>query len=173
MARNILIFTGNGKGKSTAAFGLAVRAAGHGQNIMILQFMKSDARTGELVVLRDQLGIDMRQLGLGFVPKPDHPTYAAHKEAAQNAFAVAAQALTEGESDLLILDEICGAVAAGLVSEQQLLDAVAASRNDLNVVLTGRYATPAMIAMADTVTEMVAHKHALETGVPARQGIEF
>ena len=173
MAKNILIFTGNGKGKSTAAFGMAARAAGHDHRIMILQFMKSDSSTGELVSLRDKLGIDMRQMGLGFVPKPDHPKYPAHKEAAQNAFAVAIQAMQSGDYDLLILDEICGTVAAGLVSEQQVLDALAASRDDLNIVLTGRNATAAMIEMADTVTEMVPHKHALETGSPAREGIGF
>ncbi|OQY20481.1 MAG: hypothetical protein B6I36_00930 [Desulfobacteraceae bacterium 4572_35.1] len=173
MAKNILIFTGNGKGKSTASFGMAVRAAGHGQRILILQFMKSDNSTGELATLRDKLGIDVRQTGLGFVPKPDSPKYPAHKEAAQKAFATACEAMQSGDFDLLILDEICGTVAAELVSEQQLLDALAASRDDLNIVLTGRNATSAMIEMADTVTEMVPHKHALESGIPAREGIEF
>jgi len=173
MAKNLLIFTGNGKGKSTASFGMAVRAAGHGQRILILQFMKSDASTGELIGLRNKLGIDIRQMGLGFVPKPDHPKYPAHREAAQKAFAVAVQAMRSGDYDLLILDEICGAVTAGLVSEQQVLEAVAVSRDDLNIVLTGRNATMKMIEMADTVTEMVPLKHALETGIPAREGIEF
>jgi cob(I)alamin adenosyltransferase len=173
MAKNLLIFTGNGKGKSTASFGMAVRAAGHGQRILILQFMKSDASTGELVGLRDKLGIDIRQMGLGFVPKPDHPKYTAHKEAAQNAFAVAVQAMQSGDYDLLILDEICGTVTVGLVSEQQVLNAVATSRDDLNIVLTGRNATVKMIEMADTVTEMVPIKHALDAGVSAREGVEF
>jgi cob(I)alamin adenosyltransferase len=173
MAKNLLIFTGNGKGKSTASFGMAVRAEGHGQRILILQFMKSDASTGELIGLRNKLGIDIRQLGLGFVPKPDHPKYPAHREAAQKAFVMAAQAMQSGNYDLLILDEICGTVSAGLVSEQQVLEAVAVSRDDLNIVLTGRNATMKMIEMADTVTEMVPLKHALETGIPAREGIEF
>jgi len=173
MAKNLLIFTGNGKGKSTASFGMAVRAAGHGQRILILQFMKSDASTGELIGLRNKLGIDIRQMGLGFVPKPDHPKYPAHREAAQKAFAVAVQAMQSGDYDLLILDEICGAVTAGLVSEQQVLEAVAVFCDDLNIVLTGRNATMKMIEMADTVTEMVPLKHALETGIPAREGIEF
>jgi len=173
VAKNILIFTGNGKGKSTAAFGMAARAAGHDHRILILQFMKSDSSTGELVSLRDKLGIDMRQMGLGFVPKPDHPKYPAHKDAAQNAFAVAVKAMQSDDYDLLILDEICGTVAAGLISEQQVLEALADSSAALNIVLTGRNATAAMIEMADTVTEMVPHKHALETGIPAREGIEF
>ncbi len=173
MAKNILIFTGDGKGKSTAAFGMALRASGHGQRILILQFMKSDDSTGELVSFREKLGIDIRLTGLGFVPKPKHPKYPAHKEAAQKGFATACQAMQSGEYDLLILDEICGSVACGLIEEQQVLDAVANSPDDLNIVLTGRNATSAMIEMADTVTEMVPLKHALNSGVSARKGIEF
>ncbi|WP_321365895.1 cob(I)yrinic acid a,c-diamide adenosyltransferase [uncultured Desulfuromusa sp.] len=173
MAKNILIFTGNGKGKSTAAFGMALRAAGHGQRILILQFMKADDSTGELISFREKLGIDIRLTGLGFVPKPEHPKYPAHKEAAQKAFAVAREAMQSGDYDLLILDEICGSVSCGLIDEKQVLEALKGSRDDLNIVLTGRNATPAMIDMADTVTEMVPHKHALENGVPARKGVEF
>jgi len=173
MAKNILIFTGDGKGKSTAAFGMALRAAGHGQRILILQFMKSDNSTGELASLREKLDIDIRLTGLGFVPKPEHPKYLAHREAAQQAFATACQAMQGGDYELLILDEICGSVTCGLIDESQVLEAVEGSRDDLNIVLTGRNATPAMIEMADTVTEMVPHKHALESGIPARQGIEF
>ena len=173
MAKNILIFTGNGKGKSTAAFGMALRAAGHEQRILILQFMKADDSTGERVSFREKLGIDIRLTGLGFVPKPEHPKYPAHKEAAQQGFATACQAMQSGEYDLLILDEICGAVTCGLIEEKQVLEAVANARDDLNIVLTGRNATPAMIEIADTVTEMVPHKHALESGVPARKGVEF
>lgn len=173
MAKNLLIFTGNGKGKSTASFGMALRAVGHEQRVLILQFMKSDSSTGELVGLREKLGIDIRQTGLGFVPKPDHPKYAAHREAAQAGFALARQAMNSGDYDLLILDEICGAVTCGLVDEQQVLNALQKSRDDLNIVLTGRGATAGMIKLADTVTEMVPLKHALEAGVPAREGIEF
>ncbi len=173
MAKNILIFTGDGKGKSTAAFGMALRAAGHDQRILILQFMKSDDSTGELVSFREKLGVDIRMTGLGFVPKPDHPKYPAHRDAAQQGFATACQAMHSGDYDLLILDEICGAVSCGLIEETQVLQAVAAARADLNIVLTGRNATAAMVEMADTVTEMVPHKHALESGIPAREGIEF
>ena len=152
---------------------MALRAVGHEQRILILQFMKSDDSTGELVSFREKLGVDIRLTGLGFVPKPSHPKYSAHREAAQQAFSAACQAMQSGEYDLLILDEICGAVACGLVEENQVLEAVGSSRDDLNIVLTGRNATAAMIEIADTVTEMVPHKHALESGVPAREGVEF
>ena len=173
MAKNILIFTGNGKGKSTAAFGMALRAVGHGQQVLILQFMKSDDSTGEVLSLREKLGVDIRQTGLGFVPKPDHPKYPAHREAAQNGFSLAVEELNNGKCDLVILDEICGSIGCGLIDEQQVLDALANARDGINIVLTGRNATPALIAAADTVSEMVPHKHALEQGIPARKGVEY
>lgn len=172
MAKNILVFTGNGKGKSTAAFGMALRATGHGQRILILQFMKSDNTTGELASCRT-LGIEVRQTGLGFVPKPDNPAWQKHRDAAQTGFAQARAALQRSDYDLLILDEICGAVAHDLVEEEALLESLRQSSDKVNIVLTGRGATAAMIALADTVSEMVPHKHALEQGVPAREGIEY
>lgn len=172
MAKNILIFTGNGKGKSTAAFGMALRAAGHGQRILVLQFLKSDDTTGELAGCR-QLGIEVRQVGRGFVPKQDHPAYPDHKKAAEAGFEQARQVLQDGQVELLVLDEICGAVALGLLDEETVLDAVSRSSDRVNVVLTGRGATEKMIALADTVSEMVPHKHALEAGIPAREGVEF
>ncbi len=173
MAKNILIFTGNGKGKSTAAFGMAIRAYGHGHRIKILQFMKSDDTTGEIHTLREKLGIEIKQTGLGFVPKPDSPKYAAHREAAQKGFAEAVDAMQSGAYDLLVLDEICGSISCGLIDEAQVLDALAQSRDDINIALTGRNATEALIAVADTVSEVVPIKHAMEAGKPAEIGIEY
>ncbi len=173
MAKNILIFTGNGKGKSTASFGMAIRAYGHGQKVRILQFMKADSSTGEVVTLGDKLGIEIRQLGLGFVPKPDHFAYPDHQAAAQKGLALASQEMTAGNCDLLILDEICGTISAGLLDEDEVIAAVKQSRDDLNIVLTGRHASERLIALADTVTEMVPHKHALQNGIPAREGVEY
>jgi cob(I)alamin adenosyltransferase len=173
MPKNILIFTGNGKGKSTAAFGMAIRAFGHGHRVCILQFMKADDSTGEVATLRDKLGIDMRQLGLGFVPKKDHPAYAEHKAAAETGFAEAVCEMVEGEADLLILDEICGSIALGLLDETLVIQALNNSRDNLNIVLTGRNASAMLIEQADTVSEMVPHKHALEAGIPARAGVEY
>ena len=173
MAENILIFTGNGKGKSTAAFGMALRAAGHGQRILILQFMKSDETTGELAAMARHATLTVKQTGLGFVPRPDNPAYQAHRDAAQQGFALAREAMRQGSCDLLILDEICGAVGCGLLTEAQVLEALEQSAAGINIVLTGRGATAAMIELADTVTEMVPLKHAMEQGIPARLGIEY
>ena len=103
--KNILIFTGHVKGKSTAAFGIAVRGFGHGQRVLIIQFLKQDQSVGELAGLK-KLGIEVKQVGRGFVPRPDHSVYEEHRQAAREGFALACEALNSGEHDLIILDEI-------------------------------------------------------------------
>ena len=169
---NILIFTGNGKGKSTAAFGMALRAVGHGQRVRILQFMKNDPDVGELAAL-ERLGVPVEQSGLGFVPKPDHPQYAAHCEAAEQGLARSEAAIFSGNYDLIILDELCGTVARGLLDEHRVVDLLRRAPAPLTLVLTGRHAVPALIDLADTVSEIQPIKHAFEQGIPARKGVEF
>lgn len=169
--KNILIFTGDGKGKSTASFGMALRAVGHGQRVLVIQFMKHEDRVGELSGLK-QLGIETIQTGRGFVPKPENPAYAEHQQAAQQGFILASESLNSGEYDLIILDELCGAVAKGLLEEGEVLRALEASP-PLNIVLTGRGATEGLIELADTVSVVHPRKHALADGVTARKGIEF
>lgn len=169
--KNILIFTGNGKGKSTAAFGMAVRASGHGQRVLIVQFLKQDESVGELIGLR-HLGIKVLQVGRGFVPRPDHPDYEEHRRAALDGFDLAREALNSGEYDLIILDEICGAVAKKLLEENDVVCALETAPS-LNIVLTGRGATERLIALADTVSDIHPHKHALADGIGAREGVEF
>ncbi len=171
--KNILVFTGNGKGKSTASFGMVLRAVGHGQRVLIVQFMKNDDTTGEYGVLRDRLGVEMLQTGLGFVPKDDHPRYPDHREAALKGFAISRKALLSGEYDLIVLDEVCGAIGRGLLDETEVLEALQQAPEPVNIVLTGRGATDRLIALADTVTEMRPLKHALEQGIAARKGVEF
>ncbi|MDY0184370.1 MAG: uroporphyrinogen-III C-methyltransferase [Desulfuromonadaceae bacterium] len=170
--KNILIFTGNGKGKSTAAFGMALRAVGHGQRVRILQFMKNDTSVGELAAL-SQLGVPTEQCGLGFVPKPEHPHYPAHKKAAAQGLARAAEHICSGNYDLIILDEICGTVAHGLLDENEVADLLRRAPTPITLVLTGRYAAPALIELADTVSTIHPLKHAFEQGIPARKGVEF
>ncbi len=170
--KNILIFTGNGKGKSTAAFGMALRALGHGQRVRILQFMKNDTSVGELAAL-SQLGVPTEQCGLGFVPRPEHPRYPAHKKAAAQGLTRAAAHICSGNYDLIILDEICGAVAHGLLDEHEVVDLLRRAPTPITLVLTGRYAAPALIKLADTVSTIQPLKHALEQGIPARKGVEF
>ncbi len=151
---------------------MAMRAAGHSQSILVLQFMKSDDSTGELAGCR-ALGIEVKQVGLGFVPPKDNPAYPDHQRAAEAGFEQAVRVMQSGEYDLLVLDEICGAVARGFLDEATVVNAIRESSADINIVLTGRNATTAMIELADTVTEMLPHKHALEAGIPARKGVEY
>lgn len=171
MRKNILICTGDGKGKSTAAFGMALRAVGHRQQVLIVQFLKQDESAGELGPLR-QLGIRIVQTGRGFVPAAESPEFAKHRQAAQDGFKLACRELQGEGYQLVILDEICGAVAKGLLAEADVIAALEQAPAQ-NIVLTGRNASAGLIALADTVTEMVPRKHAFEQGIGAREGIEF
>lgn len=172
-APRILVFTGDGKGKTTAALGMAVRAVGHRLPTLIVQFIKSDASTGELAAMEALPCVDIRQMGLGFVPPADSPTFAAHREAALHGLRAASEALASGKYRMAILDEICTAVAKNLVSEEAVIAAVKRAAPDSIVVLTGRRACRALIDLADTVTEMRCVKHGYERGRKAQEGVEF
>ncbi|OGR09011.1 MAG: hypothetical protein A3K53_07620 [Deltaproteobacteria bacterium RIFOXYB2_FULL_66_7] len=169
----ILIFTGDGKGKTTAALGMAFRAHGHGMAVSVVQFIKGDSSTGELLAAHGLADFEILQSGLGFVPPTDDPRFAAHRAAAQAALEKAAEKIAGGRSRLVVLDEACLAVALGLLEERQLIEAVAQALPETCVVLTGRGATPGLIALADTVTEMRPVKHALQAGRAAEKGVEW
>lgn len=169
----LLVFTGDGKGKTTAALGMALRAAGHGEAVLIIQFIKSDAKTGELVSLGRLPGVEIMQLGRGFIPSPDAPELSLHRQAAMNALATARSALEAGRHRLIVLDEGCIALRAGLVPVESLLDALAATTPGVCVVLTGRGAPGEVLALADTVTEMRCVKHGYQQGITAQQCVEF
>lgn len=169
----ILVFTGDGKGKTTAALGMALRALGHGQRVLFLQFMKGDDSTGEIAAFRSLLGIEFVQTGLGFVPRPGHPNYPKHQAAARVALARVDGALLEGAADLVVLDEVCTAVSSGLLEAQAVLAVLEKARPGTHLVLTGRGAPAAFIERADTVTEMRCVKHALSSGRSADEGVEW
>ncbi|MBT3202438.1 MAG: cob(I)yrinic acid a,c-diamide adenosyltransferase [Phycisphaerales bacterium] len=169
----IVLITGDGKGKTCSALGMSLRAAGHGMRVLFLQFMKHDASTGEIAALAKIPEIDIVQEGLGFVPKPDNPRYSAHHHAAEDALKKSRRAIESGDYSMIVLDEVCGSVGCGLITESEVLDLIAIVTPDLCLVLTGRGATPAMINAADTVTDLRHVKHAYETGVPAQKGVEL
>jgi len=170
----ILIFTGAGKGKTTAALGMALRACGHGQRILILQFIKSDASVGELTALKYLPGVEVIQMGRGFVPSITDPAFPEHCQAAGQALKIASDALRSKRYDLIILDEICMAMALGLISEDQVTEVIdQSSREDSCLVLTGRGATDRLISKADTVTEMRCIKHGFQEGWTAQKGVEY
>jgi cob(I)alamin adenosyltransferase len=171
-APRILIFTGDGKGKTTAALGMALRAAGHGMKTCVIQFIKTDATVGEVLVLPKLQQIEIIQTGLGFLPKPTDSSWLRHQAAAEAGLCKAAAIMADAQSDLVILDEICVAVARGLLKEDAVIAAVQQARPGRCVVLTGRGATAGLIAMADTVTHMQCVKHAFQNGIPAQKGVE-
>jgi cob(I)alamin adenosyltransferase len=168
----LLIFTGDGKGKTTAAFGMAFRASGHGMKSIVVQFIKSDTTVGEIAAAHTNPNIEIIPTGIGFLPPNNHPAITRHRDAAQVGYAKALAAVTEGRHALVILDEFCLAVARGLVSEQQALDLIQKTPPNLCLVLTGRDAPQWLIAQADTVTEMRCIKHGMDIGIAAQNGVE-
>ena len=169
----ILIFTGDGKGKTTAALGMALRASGHDMRTLVLQFCKSDASTGEVAALQASDCIELVQTGLGWVPEPTDPEFRRHRAAAEEGLRRAKDAIASGRYRLVILDEACYAVSRGLIEETAVIEALKAAPSDCCIVLTGRGATPGLIGLADTVTEMRCVKHGHASGRKAQKGVEF
>jgi cob(I)alamin adenosyltransferase len=168
----ILLFTGPGKGKTTAALGLVLRAAGHGLRTGFIQFIKS-APTGELQGLSLLKDVDFIQTGLGFLPAPNSPAFARHKVAAEQGLERARAIIVSGNFDVVVLDEICLAVHRGLLADKCVIEIVRQARDSMVIVLTGREASAGLISLADTVTEMSCVKHGLHGGHPARKGVEL
>jgi cob(I)alamin adenosyltransferase len=168
----ILLFTGDGKGKTTAALGMALRAAGHGMKVLVIQFVKSDPRTGEQVAASALPGIKIIQTGRGFLPPKESPEFQEHREAALAGLAQAGRALESGAWDVLVLDEVCLAAGKNLLTETEVLRVLDAARPGAIIVMTGRYAPPGLVEAADTVTEMRCVKHAYAAGIKAWKGVE-
>jgi cob(I)alamin adenosyltransferase len=169
----ILIFTGEGKGKTTAALGMALRAAGHGMRTCIVQFIKDDASVGEVAAIRDIAAIDIFQTGRGFLPAAGDAEIPVHRAAAEEGLRKVREVLANGQYSLVILDEVCIAIARDLLQEQEVIDVVRTARPETCVVLTGRYASAGLIAIADTVTEMRCVQHAFDKGIGAQKGVEW
>jgi cob(I)alamin adenosyltransferase len=168
-----VLLTGDGKGKTTSALGMALRAEGHGMSVCIIEFIKADANIGEAYALAQHPRIEFIQTGLGFLPKPAHPAFAKHRAAAENGLRKAQEIIASGRCDMVILDEICVAVAKGLLSEADVATVVRSARAGSCVILTGRGATPGLIELADTATEMRCLKHGMQSGIPAQKGVEM
>lgn len=166
----ILVNTGDGKGKSTAAFGLALRAHGRGKAVRIYQFMKvPTARFGEHRMF-EQLGIPIEGLGDGFSWKSQDLEHSA--QLAREGWERARQAILSGDHFLVVLDEITYPLIYGWLPLQDVLETLNRRPRAVHVMLTGRRCPPEIIDMADTVTEMVKVKHAFQAGIPAQRGIE-
>jgi len=167
----IQLYTGNGKGKTTAALGAAMRAVGHGKRVVMVQFMKGRLY-GELKSARRLEGFTIEQLGRDEFVDPKNPD-PADRELAEAGWRRAEELVRDGGIDMLILDEINVAVAFGLIALEKVLAFMRRKPKDLELILTGRYAPDEMIELADTVTEMREIRHHYSRGVAARKGIEY
>lgn len=169
----IQLYTGNSKGKTTAAFGLALRAVGHGFHVYIIQFMKGRGDYGELSGLkRLEPECQLEHYGgQGWVRKGQ--ASAEDLKEADRAWQKAREIILSGEWDIVILDEIVNAIWFELLPEVDVLELLEQKPEHVEVVLTGRNASEKLKEKADLVTEMVQIKHPYEQGIPARKGIEF
>ena len=168
----ILVITGHGKGKTTSAMGMALRASGHGMGVVIIQFVKQ-ADTGEMEAMKKLDNINFTQTGLGFLPKATSEAFEVHKAAAVKGLALAAEAMASDRCDMLVLDEICFAISAGLLGEYEVIEVIGKARPSQRIILTGRDASENIIGIADTVSIIACVKHGFEAGIEAQKGVEF
>ena len=168
----VQINTGNGKGKTTAAMGTVLRAAGHGLRIFVIFFMKGHYEHGEYRTLATLpnvtvAGFGLRKLSAAAEKDPEE------KRQAELALEKAREVVTSGEYDLVVLDEVNVAMSYDLIDVASVVNLVKNRPSHVEIILTGRYAPPELIELADQVTEMVKVKHPFDAGIGARRGIDF
>ena len=170
----IIVNTGPGKGKTTAAMGTAFRAVGNGMKVLMLQFLKGSWHYGELDAAK-AFGDNfvMKQMGRGFVKVGGADTDPEDIKLVEEAWEESRQEILSGKWDLIILDEINYAISYGMLDPKKVVETLQQRPPMLHVILTGRNAHPSIIEAADTVTEMKQIKHAYEKGILAQRGIEY
>jgi cob(I)alamin adenosyltransferase len=168
----IHVITGPGKGKTTAAFGMALRAAGHGFRVCIVQFLKTSETTGEVIAARDVKGIQIKQFGTGSFVDFKHITD-VDRSCAGKALAFTSSLMEKGDCDMVILDEVNTAAHFGLVNPSEVAKIISARAKGVEVVLTGRNAPDEFVDMADYVSAIKVEKHPYDAGLKARKGIEW
>lgn len=168
----VIVFTGNGKGKTTAALGMALRAWGHNMKVLMLQFIKGQLCGEHLAVERLNPGIEIRPLGQGFINFNDPEALAKHREAARKALDEVEDAMAAGYQ-IIILDEILYALKYELLDLADVLRLIEMKPEKTHLVLTGRNAPDEIINVADLVTEMKEIKHPFKDDVSAQMGIEY
>ncbi|ALC18178.1 cob(I)yrinic acid a,c-diamide adenosyltransferase [Desulfuromonas soudanensis] len=171
----VVVITGDGKGKTTSALGMALRACGHDMRVGIVQFMKGDMYAGEWDGVKKIEGdIELLATGMGFVGLGGNSfSFEEHREAAQKALELVRARMAEKRYDLLILDEINNALKLGLLDLDQVLSLLSARPFELHLVLTGRDADPAVMEIADTVSEVREIKHAFRRKIEPQPGIDY
>lgn len=168
----VQVFTGNGKGKTTAALGTILRAAGHGFRIFIVFFMKGNYDYGEFSTLSKLPNVDMASFGFRQLTDPAN-IKPEEIEQARLALAAAREAVLSGNYDLVVLDEVNVALDFNLIELDEVVKLIRDKPPHVELILTGRYAGTELIELADLVTEMVKVKHPFDKGIKARKGIEY
>jgi cob(I)alamin adenosyltransferase len=168
----IAVFTGNGKGKTTAALGLAFRALGHGQRVCVIQFLKGSWKYGELESAEKfKPLLDFFVMGRGFTWKSDD--LEQDRAAARQAWDFAVQIIRANQHELVILDELTYLPHYRIMNEKEILQALREKPPAMHIAITGRYASDDLIQLADLVTEMKEIKHPFQQGIKAQKGMEF
>jgi len=171
----VIVYTGDGKGKTTAALGMALRSAGHGKKTLIVQFIKSFQNYGELkFVKKYDCGIEIKTMGKGYVKiKGDQFPFEEHKKAAKEALKFAQDQILSKKYDIIVLDEINIALDKKLLTIQEVAELIHQKPHDLHLILTGRSAPKKLIQLADLVSEVKEIKHPFKKGILAQKGIEY
>jgi cob(I)alamin adenosyltransferase len=168
----VQVYTGDGKGKTSAAFGLALRAIGRGFRVYVIQFIKGGFDYGELYVTKYLPNLTLKAFGQGkFITET--PPSRKDVELAKEAFALAKEVVESGEYDFVVLDEVNVAVHLGLIDVKDVVSLVKSKPAHVELVLTGRYAPREIVDLADLVTEMREIRHPYHKGMKPRKGVEF
>jgi cob(I)alamin adenosyltransferase len=166
----IIVFTGPGKGKTSAALGIALRASGHAKRTVVIQFLKSQDMSGEQLV-RNMPLIEVHAFGFGFFKQGDDPE--PHREAAAKGWKMAEDIILSGGADILVLDEISHAINFNFLPQELIVNALKQKVQGLHVVLTGRNMPQELLEIADIATEMKEIRHIFQDGEPAVKGIDY
>lgn len=171
----VIVYTGDGKGKTTAALGLCIRAVGYNRKVCIIQFIKGSWKYGEIEgIKRLEPNVEFHRKGLGFVGIIDDKLERSeHVKAAGEALKFAEEQMLSDKYDIVILDEINVAVKLGLIEVEDVLKLIEMKPDGLNLVMTGRNAAEEVVERADLVTEMREIKHPFQKGIEAKKGIDF
>jgi len=168
----VQIFTGDGKGKTTAALGTVIRALGHGLRVYVALFMKGNYPYGERSILSELPNVDVASFGSGEFVNPEN-IRPEEKEQAKQAIAAAREAMLSGRYDLIVLDEVNVAVAWKLIELDKVVGLISDRPYNVELILTGRRADAKLIELADIVTEMLKVKHPYDRGIKARKGMDY
>ena len=170
----IVVITGNGKGKTTSALGMTLRACGHGLRTCIIQFMKGDLYAGEWDGIKQLQGVELISTGKGFCGIQGNPyPFEEHRANAQEAIRLVKEKIASGQFDILIMDEVNNALKLKLVDLEQVLEILQNKPALMHLVLTGRDAHPQVIELADTVSEVREIKHAFRKDIEPQPGIDY